>query len=77
MELVYSSAIVRVLRSSLLSILSHQSNNALRVRRKKRRGRGKGEKREREKKGMKPSLRRQCASTCVVIGQEKQVHFVP
>ena len=40
-------------------------------------GGGKGEKREREKKGMKPSLRRQCASTCVVIGQEKQVHFVP
>ena len=36
-------------------------------------GGGKGEKREREKKGMKPSLR----STCVVIGQEKQVHFIP
>ena len=40
-------------------------------------GGGKWEKREREKKGMKASLRRQCASTCVVIGQEKQVHFIP
>ena len=40
-------------------------------------GGGKWEKREREKKGMKPSLRRQCASTGVVIGQEKQVHFIP
>ena len=44
MELVYSSAIVRVLRSSLLFILSHQSNNNLRVRRKTRMGRGKGRK---------------------------------
>ena len=39
-------------------------------------GGGKGEKREREKKGMKASLRKQCASTCVVIGQEKQVNFI-
>ena len=68
---------VRVLRSSLLYILSHQSNSALRVRRKKSRGRGKGEKREREKRGMQARWRKQCPSTCVVIGQEKQVHYIP
>ena len=40
-------------------------------------GGGKGEKRKREKKGMKASLRKQCANACVVTGQEKQVHFIP
>ena len=40
-------------------------------------GGGKGKKRKREKKGMKASLGIQCASACVVIGQEKQVHYIP
>ena len=40
-------------------------------------GGGKEEKRESEKGGMQDTLRKQCPSTCVVIGQEKQVHYIP
>ena len=40
-------------------------------------GGGKGEKREREKGGMQARLRKRCASACFVIGQEKQVHYIP
>ena len=40
-------------------------------------GGGKEEKRECEKGGMQDTLRKQCPSTCVVIGQEKQVHYIP
>ena len=40
-------------------------------------GGGKEEKHERGKVGMQDTLRKQCPSTCVVIGQEKQVHYIP
>ena len=40
-------------------------------------GGGKGEKRERERGGMQARLRKQCPSACVVVGQEKQAHYIP